>query len=547
MANFLSSWLGGWFGNGYDAGRSDRPETAGWQKRRYHAASALAGSDALASRAEDEDRNNPWVSGALDRDWESVVGAGLQPWPTPQYRLLGRDVEWSIQWSRLYRDLWRQWAEDPLYRCDAIMRESYGRLEAKSRLNFRRVGEVLIEIRRDDRGGACPINLLLIDPARLCNPMFSSDSDPKYRGGIEYSGNVPVAAWLRPYHPNDTRIDKSLNEPVRVPFRSATGLPNLLHISHTRFIEQVRGVSPMAASMIAMKMLASVEADVASRIKLETTTGMIVKSPGKLEDVAAAIAPGSQASSQNPLNEYIDYRSSNPIKAVKSFFVRHLLPEEDIVFTPPVTPGDQFSPWRRGQLAQAASDLGMSLPEISQDYDGINLSNMRAIRDARWRIIELERLFWAQQFSQPINLCVMEHYVASGELKVPGGPANFYRKLAAISNTTWVGPSRGTIDAEKEARADSLNAAAYRASPYERIIASGRDPDEILDQAAAFHREVEKRGLPKPDYNTKGGMSGTDDGSGDNGGSANPDDGDGDGVPNESEKKKAKASGGQSQ
>lgn len=539
MAGFLSSFFGGWFGNGYDAGRYDRPETAAWQKPLYHAGSALSGSDALQRRAEDEDRNNPWVSGALDRDWESVVGAGLQPWPTPQYRLLGRDVDWSIDWSRLYRDLWRQWADDPLWRCDAMMRESYGRLEAKARLNFRRVGEVLIEIRRDERGATCPINLLLIDPARLCNPTGTADTDSKYRGGIEYSGNVPVAAWLRPHHPSDTRIDKSLNEPVRVPFRSATGLPNLLHISHTRFIEQVRGVSPMAASMIAMKMLASAEADVANRVKLEAQMGAFIKSPGTVEDLADMVAPGSDAATANALGDYVDYREKNPIKAVTNWFMRVLLPDEDVKFMPPVTPGDGFALYRRGQLAQAASDLGMSLPEISQDYDGINLSNMRAIRDARWRIIELERLFWAQQFSQPINLCVMEHYVASGELKIPGGPSNLYRKLAAVTNTTWVGPSRGTIDAEKEARADSLNAAAYRVSPYENIIASGRDPDEILDQAAAFYREVDARGLPRPDYNTKNSSASEEGGSGNNGGS-NPEDGDGDGVVNEAEKKKSR-------
>ena len=205
---------------------------------------------------------------------------------------------------------------------------------------------------------------------------------------------------------------------------------------------------------------------------------------------------------------------------------------------PRYLPGNGFDPYRKGQLAQAAASLGLSLPEISQNYDGINLSNMRAIRDSRWRIIELERTFWSQQFSQPINLAIMEHYVSTGDLKIPGGAKNFYNKLAAITNTTWIGPDRGTIDAEKEARADSLNTAAYRVSPYERIIANGRDPDEILDQSAAFHREIEKRGLPRPDYNTKGGQSGSEE-SGDSGGQGNPADGDKDGIPNEAAKKKS--------
>lgn len=544
LASAAQFMFGGWGGSPYDAGRSDRTETAGWHRNRVHAGSVFQGSDPVATRAEDEDRNNPWVNGALDRDWESVVGAGLQPYPTPQYRLLGKDFEWSLEWSRLYRDLWRQWADDPLHRTDAMMRESFGRLEAKARLNFRRVGEVLLEIRRDERGAPCPINILLIDPARLANPTAKGETDPKYRGGIEYEGNVPVAAWIRPFHPTDTRQDKGINEPVRVPFRSATGLPNLLHISYTRFIEQVRGASPMAASMIAMKMLSSAESDVANRVKLEAKMGVFIQTDATIEDVADVVAPGSvNQFKENAFSKVLDWRNDNPIAALKGLFVRRLIGTEKPIFMPPVSPGDGFEIYRKGQLAQAASSTGLSAPEMSQNYEGINLSTMRAIRDQRWRIIELERTFWSQQFSQPINLAVMEHYVSTGALKIPGGPANFYKKLAAVTNTNWIGPDRGTIDAEKEARADSLNAAAYRESPYDTIIAKGRDPDEIMDQAAAFRRSLEKRKLPPPDYNTKGTTPGSDESGGGDGATGNPADGDKDGIPNEAAKKKAKQKG----
>ena len=329
--------LGG--GSSYDAGRYDRTETADWHRQTIHAASHLHDNDAVTARSQDEDRNNPWVHGALDRDWESVVGAGLQPWPTPQYRLLGRDVEWSIKFSRLYRDLYRQWAEDPLHRADATLRESYGRLEAKARLNFRRGGEILVEIRRDNRGASCPVNILLIDPARLANPMAKSENDPNYRGGIEYSGNIAVAAWIRPHHPASTVRDKGMNEPVRVPFRSATGLSNLLLISYTRFIEQVRGVSPMASSLIALKMLASAETDVANRVKLEAQMGAFIKTPGTIEDIADMIAPDSGQQKPNATNAYVEARSLNPIRAIKNLILRTLMPGEGVQFMPPVSAG----------------------------------------------------------------------------------------------------------------------------------------------------------------------------------------------------------------
>jgi len=542
LANGARS-LGSYFlgrDGGYDAGRYDRPETAGWTRRRQHAESTFrAASDTITGRTEDEDRNNAWINGALDRDWERVVGSGLQPWPTPIYRVLGKDVDWSLKWSQQYRDLYRLWAEDPLFRCDALMRESFGRLEAKARLNFRRGGEVLVEIRRDERGATCPVNILLIDPARLENPMGKGENDPNFRNGIEYSKGVPVAAWIRPRHPASTALGPDTNQPERVPFRSATGLPNLLLISYTRFIEQVRGISPMAPSLIVSKMLDSYEGDIANRAKLEAQMGAFIKSPGTPEDLAEALAP-TGASDDNPLANYVDYRSNNPIKAIGNLFMRMLLPDEDVKFMPPVTPGDNYAELRRSHLSKVAASTGQSYPEISQDHAGINLSNMRAIENMRHRIVEIEREFWSQQFNQPINLAVMEHYVSTGDLKIPGGPVNFYRKMAAVTNTTWIGPDRGVVDAEKEARAHSLNAAAYRESPYEAIIARRREPSEIMDQAAAFYRELNERGLPPPDYNTKG-QTTTSDGEDGSAAVGNPQDGDKDGVPNEAAKKKAKA------
>lgn len=305
----------------------------------------------------------------------------------------------------------------------------------------------------------------------------------------------------------------------------------------------------MAPSLIVSKMLDSFETDIANRAKLEAQMGAFIKGPGTPEDLAEAIAPsGGPEGQNNALAAYVDYRETNPIKAIGNFFMRMLLPDEDVKFMPPVTPGDNFAEFRRAQLSKVAASTGQSYPEVSQDHAGINLSNMRAIENMRHRIVEIERQFWSQQFNQPINLAVMEHYVASGDLKIPGGPINFYRKMAAVTNTTWIGPDRGVVDAEKEARAHSLNAAAYRESPYEAMIARGREPSEIMDQAAAFYRELAERGLPPPDYNTKG-QTATADGEDAAVTGGDPADGDKDGVPNEAAKKKAKVKpqGGQDQ
>jgi lambda family phage portal protein len=529
----------GFGGSAYAAGRYDMPETAGWHKQQRHAESGWSdGNDAIAGRAEDSDRNNSWINGGLDRDVEATVGTGLKLYPTPLYAAFNKDYEWGAKWGEAVLAQYRVWAEDPLKRCDANMRMSLGELERLAYLNYKRTGEVLFEIRKNDRGSTNPTNIMLIDPKRIENPTGSMLNNPKIRNGIEYQGTVPVAAWVRPFHPDDTRSDKGLNEPVRVAFRTSTGTPKLVLISNTRFIEQVRGVSPLAGSLTVSKNLDSYEKDVANRAKLEIQMGAYIKSPGSSDDVSEAIAPGSGLGQENSYASYLDWRNKNPVKSVAGLFIRHLFRDEDIVFTPPQTPGNNYPILRKSELSKMSSQMGLSYPELSQDHEGINLSNARAIDNRRYKTVLQNREIWSRQFNMAIYIAWMEEEVAAGGVKIPGGPVKFYTHLSAVTNSNWVGPGKGTIDPMKEENGRNLKEAANRGSPIQHILEENRYPSEVWDEIAYSRGQMESRNLSSPDYNTKGQPSDGEDGG--TGPTGNPADGDKDGIPNEADKKKAK-------
>lgn len=533
-----TSYLGG--GQAFEGGRSDTQETSGWNAPRVHMDQVFAGQGRqIIDRAEDLDRNSPWINGALDRVVESVIGNGLQPWPTPIYEALGKDMKWAMDQARTIRARWRVWAEDPLFRCDAKMRFSLGTLTKIAYLNFRRGGEAMAEIRRNDRGSTNPLNVLLIDPKRLRNPRGTPDTDPLLRNGIEMNADgVPIAGHVLKRHPDDVTPGFDQFETVRIPFRGSTGTPKLIHVINPRYVEQTRGFSQLVESMVPAKMLERYDRAEINTAMLQAIMAVFVESPGTPEDLADAIAPASDFAG-NPLTEYVAYRQENPLRQLGDAFIRQLLPDEKVHFLQPTHPNANYPEFQKAQLSKLAASNGLSYAQISQNWADINYSSARAMLNEVWRGIEQEREYFAGHFMQPIFVSWHELEVALGTVKVPGRAAKFYENLSALTNCTWIGPSRGTVDPMKEASARNLEEAARRKSPIEHILEDGRDPFEVLDQQKLFDDALVERDLDKPDYNTKGTDTGTTDGGGS--GSNNPADGDKDGIPNEEAKKKGKA------
>lgn len=544
MGNMISGWgrsLQGYLGIGgstsFDAGRSDSQEMAGWRPSTAHMDTVFAGSGRLMlDRAEDLDRNSAWVNGALDRAVESIIGNGLQPWPTPVYEALGKDVKWAAEYSRKLRARYRVWAEDPYFRCDARMRLSLGSLTRLAYLNFRRGGEALAEVRKDKRGATNRTNVLLIDPKRLRNPMGVPDNDLLIRNGIESNAaGVPIAAHVLLRHPDDAAPHFDANLTERIAFRSRTGTPKLIHVINPRYVEQSRGFSQLVESMLPAKMLERYDRAEINAALLNAILAIFIKSPGTPEDLAEAVAPGSGTGTANALTEYVGYRETNPIAQIGDAMIRQLLPDEEIQTLQPTHPNANYPEFQKAQLSKIAASHGLSYAQISANWADINYSSARAMLNEVWRGIKQEREYFAAHFCTPILVAWMEEEVAAGTIKMPGGPARFYRDTSALTNTTWIGPSRGTVEPQKEANARNLEEAAHRTSPIENILEDGRDPFEVLDQIALFRAAIDERGLAQPDYNTK---AGADAGAEDGAATGTEQDRDGDGVPLESEKKK---------
>lgn len=521
-----------------DAARRDIPEMAGWTPPvGWGGAPTTGDMSSILGRARDLDENNAWVNGGLDRRVESVIGGNIRLRAQPMHRLLKRDANWRRKWSLDVQDRFRVWANDTERRCDAGQRLSFGAMAKVAYLSYMRDGEALGEVRDDARGLDNTTNLMLLAPERLSHPEDRGLIEgPLLRRGIEMDRNgAPVAYYIRETHPNDPHPAATANYRwERIPARGITGRAKIVHVFSPRRVEQVRGISRLAEAMVPAKMVDRVDrAEVQAALK-SAILSFFIKSPGTTDDVEAMLAPDGSGASIDPwIAEYLDYRSEKPVR-LDGATISHLLPGEDVVTPDRTSPNSNYPDFVKFVLQKIASSLGISYPQLSQDWAGINYSSARALLNELWRSFLEDRLFFCQQFLTPIYAAWLEVEVALGTVKIPGGPAKFYENKTAICMCEWIGPGRGSVDPLKEANAQNLNTAAGRASTIRYIYEDGGDPDDVLADQSDWLDMMNEAGLPTPNYNTKAGEAGASDG----GEGGSEDDRDGDGIPNEGSRRR---------
>lgn len=522
-----------------DAARYDLPELNGWSPGIGFAGGEFTSDwDVVTGRARNLDENNGWINGGLDRRVESVIGVNIRLSAQPVYELLNRDYRWRMEWTGDVQARFRVWSNDIEHRNDARKRLTFGAQMKLSYLGYARDGEAAAEIRDDARGLSNTTNVLLIEPERISTPPERTHEEgPHLRNGVRMDGNgAPLGYYVRSGHPNDPHAGLSSLRWDYIPAQGPTGRAKFIHVFSPRRVEQNRGVSRLAEIIVPAKMIDRVDrAEVAAALK-SALLSVFVKSPGTTDDIEAALAPAGGEQIDPWIDAYLSYRQQRPVR-MDGHSIVHLLPDEDVVTPQPTHPNSNYPDFIKFLLQKVAGSIGVAYPQLSQDWSGINYSSARALLNELWRSFMEDRHYFCQHFLTPIYAAWLEIEVANGDVKVPGGPANFYRNKTAICMAEWIGPSRGSVDPLKEANAANLDTAAGRKSTVQLIKEDGRDPVDVLAEEVWYREERGERGLGPVNNNVKAGAS-----EGDEGQTAGTDeDRDADGMPNEDQRRKKAA------
>lgn len=445
----------------------------------------------LVARARDLGRNNGLAAGSLQTLSDNVIGFGLRLACNPNWRALGKSIQWKEEWSRKVEGLWQAYSESCAI--DAAYKLNFA---AMSQLVWRSVlenGEALalplwLE-RPDSRFRTC---LQIVDTDRLSNPSDQLPSDT-IRGGIE----LDRYGRPRAYHiqKNQTWLGwypilGIFSEWERIPAQTEWGRPRVLHIFQQDRADQTRGKPILTPVIEQFRMLDSYQRTELQSAIVNALVAGVIETPMD----AAGIADLVNGDPSGYLEKKGEYR---PQLEGGTFIP--LYPGDKLEPYTPARPSGQYATFVESIIRQIGAAMGLPYELTNKDYSKVTYASARASLGEAWRFFANRRMWIADNWATPVYALWLEEAVNQKLVEAPG----FYENREFYTRSNWIGPGRNQIDPVKEAQA-SMMRIQNRTSTLELECAEmGLDWNEVLDQLALERERMEQLDFAPPEAATR--------------------------------------------
>lgn len=481
----------------YDAGDHQIQELAAWWPSIGAPDAEYTDSrDTIVARARDLVRNDPWAAGSVKRELDNIIGADLRLSATPDYRALGLDANWAIEFAAQAEAVWRTVAYDVQLRFDITRTQTWGEMMWLAYRHAVTDGECLVHLPWRPTEGAYATCLRVIDPDRLSNPQNQADTEILRHGiGFDRHG-APVRYHVRRRHPADYLAASDAFRWETIARETSWGRPVFLHYFEKQRAGQTRGVSSFAPVIKRLRMLTQYDGAELAQALLAAILGAFIESPYDHEMVTQAISEdGSQLSEYQKLRrEFHDDRrfTLNGVR-VPIFF-----PGEKLAFHRANRPSQGFGPFQSAFLRSLAATRGMSYEQVSADWSQTNYSSARGALIEAWKSMGAGRVRFVNRVATPIYSAVLEEAIDRGDVVLPAGAPEFQDARTAYSRCRWIGPGRGWVDPVKEAQAAQIRMETGLSTLEMEAAEQGLDYQEIIAQRARERREWREADLEDP-------------------------------------------------
>lgn len=472
------------------------------------------------SRSKDMVINDGYARGAVQTHMDSIVGA--------QYRLNakiawnvipGATKEWADEAQKVIEDRFHLIAESDACYLDAAGMNTF---TGKIRLGvagFVMTGEIL-ETSEWDRSAGRPLKTCFqsVDPSRLRNPDWQSDTKDLRRGVKVDARGKPIGYYIQRTHPNAFWPGSyDMLDFAYIPRYKPWGRPQVLHIIEQLFPDQHRGMSDMVSVLKKMKMTKHFGEVVLQNAVINATYAAAIES--EMPTAEMIVAMGGDASTPEALNNAIgaylaglsQYLAGAENIALDGAMIPHLYPGTKLNMKTLGTPGGVGTDFETSQLRHTAAGLGLDYAEFSRDYSKMSYATAKLSTENTKRFMKARKKNVADRLANMIYGNVLEEFISQGEVPLPRGFTrdDYYAPLMreAFSRCAWIGTGTGQIDELKETQAAILRIKAGLSTYEIEIGRLGEDWREIFDQQALEAGVREEKGLVF-DLNTNKGNTG---------------------------------------
>lgn len=415
--------------------------------------------------------SSPVATAAINTNRTKIVGTGLTLKSTIDREVLGMTPEAAKEWQRKTESEWRLWA-GKRQNCDALGMNNFEGLQQLALKSWLMSGDVFPVLKRYKPTPLNPYSLRihLVEADRISTPgeysggyaaaRFTEGVVPEGKPGaghkiydgveVDDSGAV-VAYYIRNTYPLQFVVEAPTWKRVEV-YGKNTGLPNILHVMDAERPDQYRGV-PYLAQVIEplLQLRRYTESELMAALVQSFFTAWITTDTDQSEVPINEVGAGDIAGVPG-VNPYEDNASENPNEyEMGPGTVTHLAENENIVFGNPNIPTAGFDTFVKAICRQVGAALELPYDVLIKEFNSSYSASRGALLEA-WEAFKMKRIWFVDDFCQPIYEIWLAEAVALGRIKAPG----FFDDpliRAAWCGAHWIGPVQGQLDPQKEANA----------------------------------------------------------------------------------------------
>lgn len=508
-------------GGGLEGAERTSRETANWNVASVPPDRAInTVKEPADARAKDMVINDGYARGAIQSHMDSIVGAQYRLNAKIAWKVIpGATKEWADEAQKIIENRFHLIAESEACYLDAAGMNTF---TGKIRLGvagFVMTGEVL-ETSEWDRSAGRPIKTCFqsVDPSRLRNPDWQTDTKDLRRGVKVDGRGKPVGYYIQRNHPNSFWPGAyDMLDFTYIPRYKPWGRPQVIHIIEQLFPDQHRGVADMVAALKRMRMTKHLQDVVLQNAVINATYCAAIES--EMPTAEMIVAMGGDASTPESLNTAIGaylaglqkYLAGSENIALDGAMIPHLYPGTKLNMKTLGTPGGVGTDFEASLLRHTAAALNMDYAEFSRDYSKMSYATAKLSTENTRRAMRSRKKSVADRLANNIYGNVLEEFISQGEVPLPPGFTrdDFYKPLMreAFSNCAWIGTGTGQIDELKETQAAILRIKAGLSTYEIEIGRLGNDYREIFEQKALEAGLLEEHKLVF-DLNTNKGNSG---------------------------------------
>lgn len=447
--------------------------------------------DTLRQRSRDLFMGGALGKSAIVTPRTNVIGAGLKLKSRIDYDLLGMSREQADAWERKTEREFALWAESKF--CDALRINNFYEQQSVLFMSYLLNGDGWVAIKQGETKPYYPysLRLHLFEGDRVCTPWESTGyptlnsvigkntaNGNRIINGVEINEEGAIVAyWIANKYLNDPTTPMMETKWVRVEaFGRRTGQPNILQIMETERCEQYRGVPFLAPVLQSIKQISQyTEAELTGAIILSFFTVFVKEAQNSLGDfpIAEAVAD----------SEKVDFDPTS--LELGSGTINVLPPGYDVATADPKRPASTFDVFVTALARQVGAALEIPYELLLKSFTASYSASRAALLEA-WKAFKMRRVWFANDFCQPVYEMWLAEAVARGRIEAPGY-FNDPLIAKAWSRAEWHGPAPGQLDPTKEVQAAKMRVEnGFSTRERETIELTGGDFDRNVEQ---LHRE----------------------------------------------------------